>query len=874
MSFSRFHNSDLQVHTPADRQQQYGDVGGPTPNPSFARAFMEAHALAGVEIIAITDHNRVDWYPVLSDAGQAVGVYVFPGVEINVNGCHLLALWDRTGEGYELAQRFLQTLWPPGQSRFHENGDPKPVGSGQVLDVAEEALRHLALVFAPHCTAKNIGLFAKGVCRNHDEVARSGLVLGFDVYGDKGADVLRNPKRVFGNIQPSWFISGDVRSFDQIGQRTTYLKLSPEPTLEGIRQAFLMPDSRLRLPQALHSGWHHVSGVQFLESPKPLWPRLESIDIEGGFLSGLKAAFAPGLNAIIGGKGTGKSTLIEIIRYVIDGREPLIGDGAANRRFNFRANAEASIEIVDNQNEPYLIHRSGDDAPARLLRNGSDTEVEVHRRFDVTVFGQRELQELAHREDFLRNFVASQAGSEWESAVKEESELLDTLHAAGAELSQLESRLDRMQEYSEELKDIKERLLRAQDRGADNLVEESNALAELNRGVGEVLVWPSVVSGAVESLEKTLPPPDLASHPLVPEALREYVATLEIAVRKAASDLRSTITSTLVDIEAPSNEWKQNHLDERHRIQFELAEAGIDNPQELDTLQNRSAELTNFIDSQAKSVERKAELLGQRRENLAALAEVRRRKSRLTEAAARQLTGRVGNRVRVRTIPLADRSKLLALFEEAVRGQNVRRIQLENLVNSLPSAISMAMLTGPKALENLGCSSATAAKLTELPPSVARACEECDTPDLVIVEINLGTENSENWTSIQAVSPGQRATALLALALVSGSSPLLIDQPEDDLDNRYIYDEVVKVLRSVCKTRQVIVATHNANVAVLGDAELVLALDASSGQGQMLALGGLESPEVAEVTRRILEGGDEAFQARHRRYLASEARSA
>ena len=100
---------------------------------------------------------------------------------------------------------------------------------------------------------------------------------------------------------------------------------------------------------------------------------------------------------------------------------------------------------------------------------------------------------------------------------------------------------------------------------------------------------------------------------------------------------------------------------------------------------------------------------------------------------------------------------------------------------------------------------------------------------------------------------------------------MIIDQPEDDLDNRYIYDEVVKVLRAVCKARQVIVATHNANVAVLGDAELVLALDADSGQGKVIALGGLESPGVAEATRRILEGGDEAFQARHRRYLASEA---
>ena len=98
----------------------------------------------------------------------------------------------------------------------------------------------------------------------------------------------------------------------------------------------------------------------------------------------------------------------------------------------------------------------------------------------------------------------------------------------------------------------------------------------------------------------------------------------------------------------------------------------------------------------------------------------------------------------------------------------------------------------------------------------------------------------------------------------------MIDQPEDDLDNRYIYDEVVRVLSRVCEGRQVIVATHNANIPVLGDAELVLALDADADRSRVLACGGLEAPRVADQARQILEGGDQAFLARHRRYLAAE----
>jgi predicted metal-dependent phosphoesterase TrpH len=86
MTYSRFYLCDVQVHSAADAYQGYGDVGGPEPNEIFARQLVEAHARAGVTVMAFTDHNRVDWYPALRTAGLAVGVAVFPGLEFSVNG--------------------------------------------------------------------------------------------------------------------------------------------------------------------------------------------------------------------------------------------------------------------------------------------------------------------------------------------------------------------------------------------------------------------------------------------------------------------------------------------------------------------------------------------------------------------------------------------------------------------------------------------------------------------------------------------------------------------------------------------------------------------------------------------------------------------
>lgn len=130
MTYSRFYLCDLQVHTPADAQQRYGDVGGRQPNAQFAEQLIDAHARAGVNVVAVTDHNRVDWYPVLKAEGDKRGVTVFPGMEFSVNGCHLLGIWEADDHGYDLARQFLATLFPPGT-------EPLEGATPRVADFAE-----------------------------------------------------------------------------------------------------------------------------------------------------------------------------------------------------------------------------------------------------------------------------------------------------------------------------------------------------------------------------------------------------------------------------------------------------------------------------------------------------------------------------------------------------------------------------------------------------------------------------------------------------------------------------------------------------------------------------------------------------------------
>ena len=109
---------------------------------------------------------------------------------------------------------------------------------------------------------------------------------------------------------------------------------------------------------------------------------------------------------------------------------------------------------------------------------------------------------------------------------------------------------------------------------------------------------------------------------------------------------------------------------------------------------------------------------------------------------------------------------------------------------------------------------------------------------------------------------------MLLLLLSASDAPLIIDQPEDDLDNNFIYKGIVRHLRELKGKRQIIASTHNANVPVLGDAELIVALesDGSRGRPTEAGVGSLDDRTVRALVEDILEGGPAAFDARQHLY--------
>jgi hypothetical protein len=172
-----------------------------------------------------------------------------------------------------------------------------------------------------------------------------------------------------------------------------------------------------------------------------------------------------------------------------------------------------------------------------------------------------------------------------------------------------------------------------------------------------------------------------------------------------------------------------------------------------------------------------------------------------------------------------------------------------------------------------GLTGTQADRLTAMDEALTLELEEIDLPATTSIKLNVASENRPaQWQTLEELSTGQKATALLLLLLLESQAPLIIDQPEDDLDNRFITEGVVPRMKDEKRRRQFVFATHNANIPVLGDAELIVGLsatgEADQGRAKMPGehMGAIDTSAVRHLVEEVLEGGKDAFEMRRLKY--------
>ncbi len=190
------------------------------------------------------------------------------------------------------------------------------------------------------------------------------------------------------------------------------------------------------------------------------------------------------------------------------------------------------------------------------------------------------------------------------------------------------------------------------------------------------------------------------------------------------------------------------------------------------------------------------------------------------------------------------------------------------------SALADAYRQGAAELvKQFGIPKTQADRLVQAGSKLPMQIEELELPHITEIELSVGPENAPpEWRKLNELSTGLMVTALLYLLLLESEGPLVLDQPEDNLDNRFISEGVVPKIRSEKRRRQFIFSTHNANIPVLGDAELIVVMrpkgEAGDGHANVPPenMGAIDKETAAALVDEIIEGGKEAFETRRLKY--------
>ena len=884
---------------------------------------------AEVDCVAITDHNSGEWIDRLKSALQELELeahaeyrrlYLFPGVEITANGgIHILALLDTDKDSNDVATLLGAVGYKGvrGGSNIASEASPAAVvqatgGIGGIpilahVDQPTGAWELRGNTLAPLLDAD--ALFAMEV--RDPEIPRPDLyikrkltwseVLGSDSHHRSEGNGCSCP-----------------------GSRYTWVKMA-EPSLEGLRLALLdgggfsirrSDEPEIFDPLALPK--HGIESIEVVEARY----------MGRGQLSA-KLEFSPWLNALVGGRGTGKSTMIHALRLAArreaDFKALPVHSGSREtfERFNqVPVDQTKDGGLTNSTSICWTLMRDSVRHRVHWRQNGTGTTVEdeswfdnwtpskvqsvTPERFPLQMYSQGQIAELAGDDPTALLREIDRAGGV--GALKGRlNEAVASLKASRARMRELDSKLYGLEDTTTvELQDVERKLSRFEGAGHTGILTAYRHRQRQSRDVDRKF---EAVEAAAERIEKGAEGLQLEDLPdglfnEVSEEDRQVVDTmntLRVALDTAAQESRDT-AQRLRQLSQSHREaltksdWQalvELTASDYKSLVSDLETEGVTDPNEYGTLVQARQRLDGETKSLQSEKENKIRLTRQSRERLQKVLEARRamtyaRREFLSRALAQN------NFVRIEIRPYGDDPKIIErslrkslnvlddrfaddilaasdgspskgvvddLLKDLPEESNARTSEMENRLRSLKNRFEAACA---------GKGDFGGYFNNYLKRQFEQGSEFLDKLLAWFPEDGLNvrysrTGDGKDFQPISQASTGQRSAAMLAFLLAHGEEPLVLDQPEDDLDNHLIYDLVVRQIRENKLRRQIIVVTHNPNIVVNGDAELVHVLAFESGQCVIKESGSLQQQAIREEVCRVMEGGREAFERRYRR---------
>lgn len=877
-TYARFWRCALQVNPSGYAKTYRGQDHGCT-SKEYAQGLLETCTQHEIQVVGIADHGSVADVDLLREVLEPAGIVVFPGFEItSTEKIHMVCLY-REGTTREALQRILGAL---DLLDPHDGVRPSRLGC---LALAQKIEEQGGFWYAAHVTGNNglLKLAQDGGGLPH--VWRdSRLVRAAQIPGAV-ADLPLAARRIVEGSDPNYarerpiaiINAKDVARPDDLANpaATCWIKMT-KPGFDAFKVAFLDPESRIRL-----------------HSDRPATPHsaIRSVEVSGGYLDGVRVELSEHLNTMIGGRGTGKSTLIECIRFALDvppkGKQALrlhqdilrenlgSASGSVNLEVESSALHGARFTVTRRFGEPPTVR----DAGGQLSRQGP---TDLFPKLEI--YGQNEIHEMTQpdgRARLLERFLPRDDG-----AANKRPELLRRLRENRQRLLKAIGDHDLALEQVNRLPRLREQLEGFQRLGVEAKLARTPLFARERQLMDRVSSELDRLRGGLEGLRDSLP--DLTflgdavltglPHETSLRPIREELKRLVEAVSRELHAQESELAARRTAIEPLRGAWLAELAKSEREVEATLAQlpevAGKSGrevgtafkalTQEIERVRPLEARVTTLASLRDT-------LAGERQALLAELSDVRAQRSTELVRAVKRLNRRLDGKIQITLRPERERRALKEfLLASDLEGVGEKRLAfVEERDDATPASLVAAITGGADVLrERYSLTPVVADALARLPMARRLELEELELDHQVDIELNVSHGPTPLFRSLERLSTGQQATAVLHLILLDNVDPLIVDQPEDNLDNAFIAERIVHELRRAKTERQFLFATHNANIPVFGDAEWIGVVTATERSGAIQAedQGSIDVPKIRDQVAEILEGGRAAFIQRKEKY--------
>lgn len=857
---SQWVRADFHLHTRQDKEFKY--IGN---DRDFVVSYVNKLKEKDIHVGIITNHNKFDRdeFKELRKAAKKENIYLMPGVELSVkdgrNGIHTLVVfnesWIDNHENEDYINSFLGVTFA-GQTGYDNSNARSNHDLMATLRELDKFGKDYLLIFAH--VEENSGLWGALDGGRIAELGKDELFCYRTAAFQKvrTRDKREKVKGWLGAWYPSEVEGSDPKTLDDVGQgEPTFIKVGAF-TFEAIQFALKPGTDRLSdksIQKQVHS-----------------WVR--SVSFEGGKLDRRRIDFSGEMNCLIGIRGSGKSAVLECLRFALE--MPLPDESAEDLdlkykqdlvRFALGSGGKVVVEVDDVLGQRYEIRR--------ILNERADVYFDGELRPGIRIplknplfFGQKEL--VKRGEGSERELVERLLGSKLDSVrreiVAQRQRVLDVL----TNLDKLKDLDSLEQEYQSKKNDTEFRLELFRKH---NVEQQLRQQVEFNADVTHARRICDTVDVFIRSFDTFIKEQEseLAAQSKLESKVNADVITdintILDRIRKAPDNARKVLSETrkdaralhekLAELERRREALKDNFASIERKLSEQLQHAGGVNirPDDFVKLNTELQKAKLALEEIVKSRKRKNALRDDLLKELKRLSDMWHQEFKQIEIEIKKLNE---SQTALRIIPQykGDKDAFLKELQNHLRGSKLREATLKNVLAAHADFISVY-----EALDTICNSIGDSGDVFRKYFNEAKA-------SLITWQVPNTFQIEYHGKELRDHSLGQRASALILFILSQRDNDvIIIDQPEDDLDNQTIFEDVIKLLKSLKKGIQFIFATHNANFPVLGDAEQVGACSFTGGNVD-IKVGSIDEPEIQKAIVSIMEGGHEAFARRKEIY--------